>query len=99
MMLATPVRSNAWSSTRSTRARSCVCESGTSVNLRRQRGGIPRQDDFRAVAWRGHDRERGTDAIGALLHARHAESAGRGLVADPSSIIGDRQTDADRLYG
>ena len=61
-----------------------------------ERGRLPRQHDLGAGARRGHDRERGADAIGALLHAGHAEADAAPLLRDAAAVVGDRQPEADR---
>src|SRR5262249_32505751 len=82
MMLATPVRSSAWSSTTSTVALtgSPAVESTGNMDPRRQRGRLPRQHHFGAAARSGDDGERRADACGAFLHAGHPEARG-GLLA------------------
>ena len=94
MMFATPVRTRAWSSTTRTRrlgggghrglrghhdgSPAATDALGQELGDRERRR-LPGEDDFGAGTRRGHDGQRGADAIGALLHARHAEAASRGV--------------------
>src|SRR5207244_3024617 len=91
MMLATPVLRSAWSSTSRTVAFfTSTAASASNVHLRRQIRGLPRQHDLRPAARRRDDRERGTNALGPLLHARHPETTGRLLACDAAPIVGNR---------
>src|SRR5688500_5125465 len=76
MMFATPVRRSAWSSTNSTLAVDAggVAASTGDMDLRWHRRRVPRQDDFGPVSRCGDDGQRRADAVGAFLHARHAEA-------------------------
>src|SRR4029453_17032420 len=100
MMLATPVRSSAWSSTRSTRASPDApdVESACNMDLRRQGRWFPCEHDFRAIAWRRHDRQRGTDTLGSLLHPNHPEPGVRRIPADAAAVVSDREAQPDRLH-
>src|SRR6185436_11498516 len=98
MMLATPVRSSAWASTSSTRA-GAAAMSACNVYLRRQRSGIPGQHYLRPVARRGDHGQRGADAVGALLHAGHAEAGRHRIARDAAAVVGDREAESHRLRG
>src|SRR5438105_737211 len=109
MMLATPVRSSAWSSTSMTVAFFAATPrlaslargepSTGNVHLQRKVRRLPCQDDFRPAARRGHDGERCANPLRALLHARHPEAARRLSVRDAAAIVRNRQTHADRAHG
>ncbi len=63
-------------------------------DLRRQRRRLPRQHDFGAAARRGDDGQRRADALGALLHAGHAEARPtrvRAAMPRPSSATDSRK--------
>src|SRR5258706_3698901 len=95
MMLATPVRSRAWSSTTTTRARS-----GDMFVLRdRERRRLPRQYDLGAGPRGGDDGQRGAAALGTLLHAGEAEADALALLGDPASVVGDGEPEPDRADG
>src|SRR6186713_2748091 len=102
MMLATPMRNRAWSSTSSTLflagALAAAPASAGDMNLGGPRDRRPRQHDFGAVPRRGHDGQRGADAVGALLHAGQPESRRGSLVRHAAAIIGHRQPETDGLY-
>src|SRR5689334_21391182 len=100
MMLATPVRSSAWSSTSSTVAfRVMTTASAGNVHLRRKVRWLPGEHDFGSAARRRDDRQRGADALRTFLHARHAEAAGCMTVRDPPTIVCNRQPDTNRSDG
>src|SRR5689334_5155993 len=98
MMFATPVRSNAWSSTSMTvdlaAATGAIASEGN-MHVRRLRRRLPRQDHFGAASRRGDDRERRADPLGTLLHARHAEAGRASIAREPAAVVGDGQADAD----
>src|SRR5512138_1272498 len=96
MMLATPVRKSAWSSTSSTVAFSVMAAaSAGNVHLRRKVRRLPGEHDLSAAAWRRNDRQRRPDAFRTFLHARHPEAAGRLPVRNAAAIICNRQPHAD----
>src|SRR6187402_3058968 len=101
MMLATPMRNRAWSSTSSTLflagALASAPASAGDMQLGRPRDRCPREYDFGAVPRRGHDGERGADAVGALLHAGQPESRRGSLLRHAAAIIRHRQPEADGL--
>src|SRR5258706_3525957 len=110
MMLATPVRSSAWSSTTSTRAALgatsaaaardsdiAICRSLRPWYSKRRR--LPGENDLGTGPRRGHERQRGPDALGALAHAGHAEAAVDAVAGDPAAIVGHRQAESDAAYG
>src|SRR5215467_16302455 len=98
MMLATPVRSRAWSSTSSTLAFSvATAASAGDMDLRREPRRLPGEHHFGAAAWRRDDCQRRADLVRALLHARHAEARTRLIPHDAAAVVGDRQAKADRL--
>src|SRR5580765_6228919 len=104
MMLATPVRSRAWSSTRSTRERCCVAvgaaavmASAGNVHLRRQGRRLPREDDLGSVPRSRDNGERRADPFRALLHAGHAEPGRRAIACDAAAVVSHRQPKTDRL--
>src|SRR5688500_17476274 len=99
MMLATPVRRSAWSSTRRTLALpvgvvtvASPTASTNCLDLGGQRRGLPRQHDLRAAARRGDDGQRRADAIGALLHAGQPESRPRPIAWIAAPIVGHRES-------
>src|SRR3982750_2380964 len=99
-MLATPVRSSAWSSTTSTAARAVLTAgetSASSIGLSWNGEGrrFPREHHFGAGARRGHDRERGADPFGALLHAGHSEAGIAMFPRDAAPIVSHREPEAD----
>src|SRR5688572_27245998 len=96
MMLATPVRSSAWSSTSSTLARAAR-GSVAGMDLRRQMRRFPGQHYFSAAARRRDDRQRGADAVGPFLHARHAEATGRAFTRNAAAVVGNGQTQPERV--
>src|SRR5438045_9607844 len=110
MMLATPVRSSEWSSTTRTRAgpgttpaaapRDSTIAIGRSLcswYCKRRR--LPGEHDLGAGPRRGHERQRGPDALGALAHAGHAEAAGAEVAGDPAAVVGHRQAEPDTANG
>src|SRR5262249_16453283 len=100
MMLATPVRSSAWSSTTSTVERPAVwMTSADHMDLCGQRCRFPGEHDLRPAARRRDDGERGADALGTLLHARHAEARRRRVARNPAPIVGNREAKAERANG
>src|SRR4030095_4912826 len=98
MMLATPVRSSAWSATRSTLDRAAATDvtSAGDMDLGRQRRRLPGEDDLRAVAGRRDDRQRCADPLGTLVHAGHAEPVGRRLLRDAAAVVSDGKPDSER---
>src|SRR3954454_3110474 len=114
MMLATPVRSSEWSSTTRTRARpgvpSIAARAATGRDsaiaigrlLRAGNGEgrrLPGEHDLGAGARRGHEGQRGADALGALAHAGHAEAAGPEVAGDAAAVVAHRQAESDAAHG
>src|SRR5436305_9981811 len=105
MMLATPVRSSAWSSTTSTRATAATTTRGSAIMdcllgaRDRERRRLPGEHDLGAGPRRGHEGQRGADALGALAHAGHAEAAGAEVARHPAAVVGHRQAEADAADG
>src|SRR6187399_522936 len=93
MMLATPVRSSAWSSTMRTLAGITATE--TTSGMRRtwngERRRLPGEYDLGALARCRDDCQRGADALGTLLHAGHTEAAILPIARDAAAIVGHRQ--------
>src|SRR6188474_1592422 len=100
MMLATPVRSSAWSSTSSTVAfRVMTTASAGNVHLYRKVRWLPGEHDFGSAARRGDDCQRGADAFRTFLHAGHPEAARCVTVRDPATIVCNGQPDTNRSHG
>src|SRR5688572_24011053 len=90
MMFATPVRSNAWSSTSITRAgvagaRASVA--GIGAHRDRERRRLPGEHDFGTGAWSCDDGQRRPDPFRPFLHARHAKSTRTMLAGNAPPIV------------
>ena len=59
---------------------------------------LPGEHDLGAGARRGDEGQRGADALGALLHAGHAEPGGRAVARDAAAVVGHRQPEADAAH-
>ena len=107
MMLATPVRSSAWSSTTSTPRRG---DAGAGAVRRRvswaasaglgieNDGGSQASTTSVPRARRGDDGQRRADALGALAHAGHAEAGPAARRRDAAAVVGHRQAEADAAH-
>src|SRR4030095_3338684 len=98
MMLAAPVRSSAWSSTNRTLARFVATAEGSAgrssvvgMDLGWKLLGFPRHEDFVAAARGGDDGQRGADAVGTFLHARHAEAVRPPLPRNATPVVRNRE--------
>src|SRR5215510_356539 len=75
--------------------RAATAASVCDMNLCRHRRRLPREHDLGTAAWRGDNGQRGADAIGALLHARHPETRPGPALSDALAVISHRQAQTD----
>src|SRR3984893_18867301 len=89
----------------STLAHAAVVPAGAtspgSRGARRNREGrrLPGEEHFRARARGRHDRERGANPFGALLHACHAEAVAMALLRDPAAVVDNGEPEPDGTDG
>src|SRR5687767_1512672 len=93
MILATPVRTSAWSSTTSTVAFAAATAelSAGDMDLCWKSGRFPGKDDLGTPARSGHDRQRRANALGPFVHARHSKTRRGAIADDAAAVVGNRQ--------